>query len=407
MAINKKIRRPIGRILLDGGFLPPHHLEAALEKQKHTNELLGQALVKMGVLDPTDIKAALSVQAHLDRLEDAVKIAAGDRQMLGGLLVQAGRITSVQLEQAIGEQERSGEKIGEVLVRQGLLTERELNGILDFQKNQSSATPSSGPLRLGEILITTGSISREQLDDALRKQTQSRKKLGEVLIEEGYAKPHHVRHGIRLQHMLMTAVLIAILTACGGGGGNMTTTAAPAPVSTTTSEKQVTADYFTVTNDEYGLLKPNFYYSTNNASFWSIEADVAQDLYDPDFQCVIRIDIPKQASGVLPDLNKTFSIEENPQYETFPGTFSVFNGQKSVYKRVEQGTITFSPDSSASGNVTGTFDVILTDYDSNAVPAPQYHIKGEFGFKMGTYTYAPTAPLSAEQLPVAGSGTYE
>ena len=80
---------------------------------------------------------------------------------------------------------------------------------------------------------------------------------------------------------------------------------------------------------------------------------------------------------------KTFSIEDNPQYEKFPGTFLVFNGEKSTLKKVSQGTITFSPDSAAS-QATGDFDVTLVDNDSSIDPAPQYHLKGMFNFKLGT-----------------------
>lgn len=215
MLKHKHNKRFIGQILIDGGFLPPQNIEAALEEQKNTNELLGQVLVRMNILDPADIRAALSIQEHLDRVEDAVKLAAGVRRLLGDLLVQAGRITNEQLEHAIAEQKRSGGKLGEVLVRQGLLTEQELRGVLDFQRNQGRAAP--GPLKLGEILVSSGTISRSQLDDALRKQTVSRKKLGEVLIEEGYAGPRHIKHGIHLQQMLMTAALVALLAACGSG----------------------------------------------------------------------------------------------------------------------------------------------------------------------------------------------
>jgi mannitol/fructose-specific phosphotransferase system IIA component (Ntr-type) len=204
-------KRFIGQILIDGGFLPKQNIESALEEQKETNELLGQVLVRMNILDPVDIKVALSVQDHLDCVEDAVKIAAGVRGLLGELLVQAGHITSDQIEQAIVEQKRCGEKMGEVLVRQGLLTRRELYGVLDYQQNQSIANPAPGPLKLGEILVSAGTISRGQLDDALCKQVGSRKKLGEVLIEEVYALPHHINHGMRLQQMLLNAVLIALL----------------------------------------------------------------------------------------------------------------------------------------------------------------------------------------------------
>lgn len=213
----KHNKRFIGQILIDGGFLPQQNIEVALEEQKKTNERLGQVLVRMNILDPADINVALSVQEHLERVEDAVKIAAGVRRQLGELLVQAGRITSAQLEHAIAEQKRSGEKLGEVLVRQGLLTERELDGVLDFQQYQGREKTATGPLKLGEILVSSGTISRGQLDDALLKQNRSQKKLGEVLIEEGYARASHIKHGIHLQQMLLTAALVALLAACGSG----------------------------------------------------------------------------------------------------------------------------------------------------------------------------------------------
>jgi mannitol/fructose-specific phosphotransferase system IIA component (Ntr-type) len=392
MLKRKLNKRFIGQILIDGGFLPRQNIEAALEEQKKTNELLGQVLVRMHILDPVDVKVALSVQDHLDRVEDAVKIAAGVRRMLGDLLVQAGHITIEQLERAIVEQKRSGEKIGEVLVRQGLLTKRELYGVLDYQQKQSSAKPAPGPLRLGEILVSAGTITREQLDDALRKQTGSHKKLGEILVEEGYALPHHISHGMRLQQMLLTAVLVGLLAACGsGGGGQAGPGASPASATTGTSGATTTqtaspdpahASYLSVTYDEFGLVQPNFYYSTNNAEFWSIQADVADNEWDQNFKTIIRIDIPKSDAGLLPGIDgKTFAIEDGASYEKFPGVFLVFNGQKSTLKKVGQGTISFSPGSTAD-EVTGEFDVILIDNDSTLVPAPQYILKGVFHFSV-------------------------
>lgn len=212
MTLPIKAGRFIGQILVDGGFLTVRDLELALEEQKNTNDLLGQVLTRMGVLDPTDLKAALSVQEHLGNLEDAVKAAAGVRRMLGTLLLQAGHISEEQLERALAEQKRSGERLGEVFVRLGYLTEKQLGALLDFQQGQCEAQSAAGPLRLGDILVSAGHITRKQLDEALRKQTLSRKRLGEVLIEEGYVEPVHVRHGIHLQQKLLTAVLVAILS---------------------------------------------------------------------------------------------------------------------------------------------------------------------------------------------------
>lgn len=54
-------------------------------------------------------------------------------------------------------------------------------------------------------------------------------------------------------------------------------------------------------------------------------------------------------NSVMPGIGgKTFSMEDNGQYEKFPGAFVVFNGEKSVLKKVDQGNISFSPDSTDS-----------------------------------------------------------
>jgi predicted CXXCH cytochrome family protein len=215
-------KRNIGKILLDGGFLLGQDLDRALEEQKLTKELLGQVLVRQGVLKADDIKGSLFIQEHLGTIENAAKLVAGDRQLLGALLVQSGYITNKQLDHVIAEQQRTGEKFGEVCKRLGMLTERQLNGLLDFQRNQEGAHDS--PLRLGELLVATGHITREQLEDALHKQTQSKKNLGSVLIEEGYARASSIEYGARLQKMLLKSVLGAILAlgmSTGSDAGEM------------------------------------------------------------------------------------------------------------------------------------------------------------------------------------------
>ncbi len=185
-------------------------LDNALEQQKKTKELLGQVLVRMGVLTADDIKAPLLIQEQLRAIDSAVRMAAGERQLLGALLVESGHITSEQLDLVIAEQQRTGEKIGELFKRLGILTQYQLDALLDYQVNLE--TPHTSPLRLGELLVATGHITREQLEDALHRQALSNKKLGEVLVDAGYILPGCVRHGIRLQKMLVKAVLAAILS---------------------------------------------------------------------------------------------------------------------------------------------------------------------------------------------------
>jgi hypothetical protein len=392
-------RRPIGQILLDGGFIASQDLELALEVQKHSNELLGQVLVNMGIVEQGDLDAALSIQAHLSSLDDAVRTVAGIRKMLGSLLILTGRVSAEQIDFALEEQRATGEKLGDILIQMGLITPPEIHSILKFQENQDSSATLSSPLRLGEILVSAGYITRVQLDDALAKQAASSKKLGEVLVEAGYAHLHQVNRGIHLQRKLMRAVLVAVVSlagitmqGCGGGGGggnppSLPATTSQASTSSAASTYQavsnlVKTNYMQISATDYNFsTAPNFYYSTDNQAFWSIQANVASSVTDINARSVFRIDVPK--IGQLPQFNRSFSIETGGEYEKFPGTFYVLDGQQATRKKVENGVITFTPDSVMSGHVSGSFDVNFTDYDSSLIPAPRYSLKGVFSFKMG------------------------
>jgi len=74
----------------------------------------------------------------------------------------------------------------------------------------AEAAPSC--LSLGELLISAGYITYEQLHDALARQKVSGKKLGEVLVEAGHAQHRHIEHGLRIQEKLVAAALVAALS---------------------------------------------------------------------------------------------------------------------------------------------------------------------------------------------------
>ncbi|GEM_PF-1721907 len=217
-----RIRRKLGQILVDAGLLKKHTLDRACEEQQRTHELLGQVLVRMGVLKAHHVKAPLLIQDHLSSIDDAVKVAAGERQLLGVLLVQSGKITRRQLDEAVAEQKRSGDRLGKVFTRLGMLTERQLAALLEFQHHQDDTTAVT-PLRLGELLVATGHISREQLNAALLKQDVSHKKIGEILVEEGYITPRRLKSAFCLQKMLINSVLAALLS-LGTGAAAMAET---------------------------------------------------------------------------------------------------------------------------------------------------------------------------------------
>ena len=205
------VKRPLGRILLDGGFVQPKVLDAALEDQIKTERLLGDVLVDMGIISRPELDAVLWVQRDFSNVQDAIRAAAGIRRMLGELLISARLITPEQLDEALEEQKKTGEKLGEVLVRRGYITRRDLEITLSFQ-NQMGRADAPTCLSLGQLLVSAGYITHEQLKDALDRQRSNGKKLGEVLVEAGHCEKYHVEHGLQIQSRLVAAALIAALS---------------------------------------------------------------------------------------------------------------------------------------------------------------------------------------------------
>jgi hypothetical protein len=339
MTMRNLFRRPIGQILLDGKLLSTQSLDRALDEQKHTRELLGQVLVRMGLLKPGDIGVPLLLQKHLNHIGDAVKVAAGERQLLGELLVHSGHISAEQLDQAIEEQQRSGEKIGEVLIRLGLLNECQLKALLDFQKHQTA--PSSSPLRLGELLVATGHISREQLEKALRKQSQTGEKLGHVLVAEGYIRPHEIKHGIRLQKMLINSVLASILSLS---------------MSSVSSASSVALQWDP--NTESDLAGYKVYYAAESSNF----------------DDAVAVDVQNQTTTTIAGLDPAKSYSFAVKAYNAAGLESSFSNVVVISETSAPTVAISSPATSSS--VSGTVSISVSAEDNVGVTKVEFYVNG-------------------------------
>jgi hypothetical protein len=182
--------------------------EAGLDSMKIDVMKLEAILSELGIVSPAGLLSGLDVQGYLDQLDHVLALAAGERQRLGELLRAAERITLGQLEDALSEQRRSGCKLGDILVEKRVLTQRERDVVLEFQRHQAGAVPAAGKFYLGTILVATGQITRAQLEDALRRQAVTGRRLGDELIESGQASKGQIEGGLLLQRKLVTAALI-------------------------------------------------------------------------------------------------------------------------------------------------------------------------------------------------------
>jgi hypothetical protein len=104
---------------------------------------------------------------------------------LGEILVSEGYITEKELRRALSQQ---GLKIGQVLVRAGRITADQLNQALEIQQKQSG--------KIGEILKDLEFAQDEDINWALAKM---KKKVGTVLLEMGLLTDHDVDRALKIQ----------------------------------------------------------------------------------------------------------------------------------------------------------------------------------------------------------------
>ena len=168
-------------------------------------------LAALGVSEGRKLLCVLNLANYLGNADGLQLLAAGERQRLGDLLQAAQRLSGAQLKDALAAQRRSGAKLGEILIQRGLLNALERDVVLAFQQRQSGQVRNATKLCLGNVLVASCAITREQLADTLQYQSAYGGRLGEALIATGHLSEQQINHGLQLQRKLIAAVLLAAL----------------------------------------------------------------------------------------------------------------------------------------------------------------------------------------------------
>ena len=172
---------------------------------------VAELLVKLGVVEADELDAVAGLRESLGERDGAPKLGAGVRGRLGELVAEASRVLDEQVSQSLLEQEKTGEKIGDILVRLGYLSAAERDVVLRFQRYQDGTEAGSGKLRLGRILVSTGEISEAQLDRALGRARVAGHRIGEELVAEGCLSAERLDRALKLQRRLVITALAASL----------------------------------------------------------------------------------------------------------------------------------------------------------------------------------------------------
>lgn len=145
--------RRFGDFLISLGLVTKGQVDQALALQPLTGSRVGEALMSLGFLTRAQLQRALS-----EAVRDG---GAGmlDRPPLGEILLGLKAITREQLDAALAEQQKSGKRLGEVLVEQGVLQHKQLYEALSLQQRMTLGdesarrSPTPAPTSRGVTLM--------------------------------------------------------------------------------------------------------------------------------------------------------------------------------------------------------------------------------------------------------------
>jgi hypothetical protein len=127
------------------------------------------------------------------------EIGTKKKKPLGEILLEKYIITHEMLDLALERQQKEGGKyLGQIFLDMGV-PQDQLNGILDYFQSRK---------KIGDILIEDKSIVPSQLEEALKKQReqhQFHKPIGRILMELGYVKYEQYMKALS-KHFLMQVI---------------------------------------------------------------------------------------------------------------------------------------------------------------------------------------------------------
>lgn len=128
-------------------------------------------------------------------------MSADDKSRAAGEgLVKQDVITREELQAAQAQAERSGTPWYKQLLKSGKVSFGVIEDALRYEFHSKSERDEHQSL--GEFLVETGSLTRQQLNEALAEQKRSGRLLGNIMLEQGYVSREHLTRALSRQHDL-------------------------------------------------------------------------------------------------------------------------------------------------------------------------------------------------------------
>jgi adsorption protein B len=200
-------RRRLGDLLLENRLVTVAQLREALASQKVNGEKLGEALKRLGYVTDQDLLAVLGKQMGVTvcgidhRMIDPAWLQRFPREIAESRLALPVKFSHGVFEVACAnptapELKSQFEELLGYPVRTSLAGETDLRFAISraylFDEGQTG-------LLLGELLVSAGAITRDQLESALLLQRQTGHKLGHILQDQKLVSPEAIATALLTQ----------------------------------------------------------------------------------------------------------------------------------------------------------------------------------------------------------------
>jgi len=188
-------RRKIGDLLLSRHLITAKQLEEAVRVQQKTKKRLGQILLEKGYISEEELASALAYQRQISFVEiDPFSVEPEVLRIIPKWLAERYRVFPLKYEDEtlhlaidridLGLLKSSLEDLFKVKIKFSLTTSFDINYAIEKAYSEEYWKVVRGK-RLGELLLRDGVITQEQLTAALRRQKRTGESLGEILMSEG------------------------------------------------------------------------------------------------------------------------------------------------------------------------------------------------------------------------------
>jgi type IV pilus assembly protein PilB len=191
-------RQAIGEILVAKELITPAQLESALEYQRANGGLLGEILLAQGLIDRLAIASVLARQwssspspdARAASAPEVAPAAAADAEDVPALQLRIGELEGIvtRLNAELTRRKEQLELLAEIVsgqatqpvsaAAQGAPAATDVQRFEVVPRHAAEAQPP----RLGDLLVSKGFISQEQLAAALVEARETGARLGQVLL---------------------------------------------------------------------------------------------------------------------------------------------------------------------------------------------------------------------------------